>query len=149
MAILVVFILLTISPVIVEPKGTLSSTDVPPYFSWRDINGTDFTTPIKNQAPAPTCEAYALVASVAITKPQQTPSVPPPTVTGITPNSGVNTGTLSISNLAGTNFTTTGVTTVTLSRAGQADIVAADVRVALDQARHDRKRDRLCCPKLY
>ena len=64
MAILVVFILLTISPVIVEPKGTLSSTDVPPYFSWRDINGTDFTTPIKNQAPAPTCEAYALVASL-------------------------------------------------------------------------------------
>ncbi len=36
--------------------------DLPPYFSWRDINGIDYTTPVKNQAPAPTCEAYALVA---------------------------------------------------------------------------------------
>jgi len=39
-------------------------TDLPSYFSWRDINSTDYTTPIKNQAPAPTCEAYALCASL-------------------------------------------------------------------------------------
>jgi hypothetical protein len=37
---------------------------LPPSFSWRNINGTDFTTSIKNQAPAPTCEAYALVAAL-------------------------------------------------------------------------------------
>ena len=37
---------------------------LPPYFSWRDINGTDFTTPIKNQSPSPTCEAYALCVSL-------------------------------------------------------------------------------------
>jgi len=39
-----------------------TSCDLPSYFSWRDVNGTDYTTPVKNQAPAPTCEAYALVA---------------------------------------------------------------------------------------
>jgi len=37
---------------------------LPSYFCWQDINGTDFTTSIKNQAPAPTCEAYALCASL-------------------------------------------------------------------------------------
>ena len=37
---------------------------LPPYFSWQDINGTDYTTPIKDQSPAPTCEAYALCASL-------------------------------------------------------------------------------------
>ena len=38
--------------------------DLPSYFNWRDINGTDYTTPVKNQVPAPTCEAYALCASL-------------------------------------------------------------------------------------
>lgn len=36
----------------------------PSKFSWQDINGTDYTTPIKDQSPAPTCEAYALCASL-------------------------------------------------------------------------------------
>ncbi|MEF8847922.1 MAG: C1 family peptidase [Candidatus Thermoplasmatota archaeon] len=40
------------------------NTDLPNSFSWTNINGTDFTTPVKNQAPAPTCEAYALCASL-------------------------------------------------------------------------------------
>ena len=35
---------------------------LPPRFCWRDINGIDYTTPVKNQEPAPTCEAYALCA---------------------------------------------------------------------------------------
>ena len=35
--------------------------DLPDYFSWRDINGTDYTTSVKDQSPAPSCEAYALV----------------------------------------------------------------------------------------
>ena len=39
-------------------------TDLPSFFSWQDIDGIDYTTPIKNQAPAPTCEAYALCASI-------------------------------------------------------------------------------------
>lgn len=37
---------------------------LPSSFSWRDIDGIDYTTPIKNQAPAPTCEAYALCAAL-------------------------------------------------------------------------------------
>jgi uncharacterized membrane protein YkgB len=42
----------------------IEKTDLPSYFSWRNINNTDYTTSIKNQAPAPTCEAYALCASM-------------------------------------------------------------------------------------
>ncbi len=38
--------------------------DLPSYFSWKNINNTDYTTPIKNQAPAPTCEAYGLCAAL-------------------------------------------------------------------------------------
>ena len=44
--------------------NSLLINSLPSSFSWRDINGTDFTTAIKNQAPAPTCEAYALIAAV-------------------------------------------------------------------------------------
>ncbi|OYT58764.1 hypothetical protein B6U81_07270 [Thermoplasmatales archaeon ex4484_30] len=62
MAILAVFIFINIYPVITISDTQLN--DLPSYFSWRDIDGTDYTTPIKNQAPAPTCEAYALVASL-------------------------------------------------------------------------------------
>jgi C1A family cysteine protease len=36
----------------------------PQYFSWQNIDGNDYTTPIKDQSPAPTCEAYALVAAL-------------------------------------------------------------------------------------
>jgi len=38
--------------------------DLPSSFSWRDINGTDYTTPVRDQAPAPTCEAYAICAAL-------------------------------------------------------------------------------------
>jgi hypothetical protein len=38
--------------------------ELPTAFSWRDINGTDYTTPIRDQSPAPTCEAFALVAAL-------------------------------------------------------------------------------------
>jgi C1A family cysteine protease len=41
-----------------------SSLELPSYFSWRDIDGIDYSTRVKNQAPAPTCEAYALCASL-------------------------------------------------------------------------------------
>jgi hypothetical protein len=39
-------------------------SNLPSFFSWKDIDGVDYTTPIKDQSPAPTCEAYALVASL-------------------------------------------------------------------------------------
>ncbi|HWR27974.1 MAG TPA: C1 family peptidase [Candidatus Thermoplasmatota archaeon] len=41
----------------IEPIAVL-----PAAFSWRDINGTDYTTPIRDQSPAPTCEAFAICA---------------------------------------------------------------------------------------
>jgi len=40
------------------------TNDLPNSFSWRNINGVDYTTPIKDQSPAPTCEAYALCAAL-------------------------------------------------------------------------------------
>lgn len=60
----IVVILLNISPVIAGVDDPVEPLELPASFDWRDINGTDFTTPIKNQAPAPTCEAYALCASL-------------------------------------------------------------------------------------
>jgi len=38
--------------------------DHPSSFDWRDIDGVDYTSPVKNQAPAPTCETYALCAAL-------------------------------------------------------------------------------------
>jgi len=35
------------------------SIDLPSYFSWRDIDGIDFTTPIRNQKRLPSCETFA------------------------------------------------------------------------------------------
>jgi len=59
-----VLLLVAVPPVTaaVENSGPIAA--LPSSFSWRDINGTDYTTVIKNQAPAPTCEAYALVAAM-------------------------------------------------------------------------------------
>ena len=52
---------------------------------------------------------------------------PAPTITSITPNNGVNTGTISITNLAGTGFLAGA--TVKLTKAGQSDISATGVTV--------------------
>lgn len=38
--------------------------ELPSSFNWCNINGIDYSTSIKNQAPCPSCEAYALVASL-------------------------------------------------------------------------------------
>ncbi|MDY7077710.1 MAG: hypothetical protein SXV54_12385 [Chloroflexota bacterium] len=54
---------------------------------------------------------------------------PAPTVTSVSPSSGVNTGTVHITNLAGHNFVTTGTTTVALTRSGQTPITATLVTV--------------------
>ncbi len=40
------------------------STDLPSSFDWRNINGVNYVTSVKNQAPAPTCEAYGLCAAL-------------------------------------------------------------------------------------
>jgi hypothetical protein len=56
-----------------------------------------------------------------------TVSYPAPTVSGITPNSGVTGATIDIANLSGTGFLTGA--SVKLNRAGSADIVAAAVVV--------------------
>jgi len=61
---IIIFIIPIIS-INAEPQNnTIEKYYLPSHFSWQDINGTDYTTPVKNQAPAPTCEAYALCASL-------------------------------------------------------------------------------------
>jgi hypothetical protein len=54
-------------------------------------------------------------------------SAPAPTVSSITPNSGANTGSVSITDLAGTGFQTDA--TVTLRRSGQIDITTTGITV--------------------
>ena len=39
-------------------------SDLPEYFNWRDINGVDFTTPIRTQQPYASCETFAFVAAL-------------------------------------------------------------------------------------
>jgi PKD repeat protein len=53
-----------------------------------------------------------------------------PVVTGMTPATGYNTTTVTITDLAGSSFWTTGTTGVVLSRAGEPDIVATGVSVS-------------------
>ena len=61
----IILLLIPIIPISAEKlEYAGEQCDLPPYFSWQDINGTDYTTPIKDQSPAPTCEAYALCASL-------------------------------------------------------------------------------------
>jgi hypothetical protein len=57
----------------------------------------------------------------------ESPSTPAPTVTSITPPSGLNTGPVHITNLAGSNFQSGA--TVKLTKSGQSDINAANVNV--------------------
>jgi hypothetical protein len=51
-------------PVLSIQNETEEYVSLPSYFCYRDINGVDYTTSIRDQSPAPTCEAYALVASI-------------------------------------------------------------------------------------
>lgn len=54
------------SPQVIQYNDKIvgSVEDLPSSFSWRDVDGVDFTTPVKNQAPCPSCEAYAVVAAL-------------------------------------------------------------------------------------
>ena len=61
----VVFLLLSaVSFPIVKIASPHEISDLPSSFSWRDINGTDYTTPIRDQSPAPTCEAFGICAAL-------------------------------------------------------------------------------------
>ncbi|HEC72650.1 MAG TPA: hypothetical protein ENI36_03500 [Thermoplasmatales archaeon] len=61
----IILLILPAIPIHAEKADTVfKENSLPSYFSWRDINGTDYTTPVKNQAPAPTCEAYGLCAAL-------------------------------------------------------------------------------------
>ncbi len=42
------------------------SSELPSYFSWTDIDGVDFTTPIRAQQPYSSCEAFAYVAALEV-----------------------------------------------------------------------------------
>ena len=68
LVIIISIIILINFPISIEKAISINknndSTNLPSYFCYRNINGKDYTTPIKNQAPAPTCEAYALVAAL-------------------------------------------------------------------------------------
>ena len=57
-------IISSISYVSADIDNEICCSELPPIFSWRNIEGIDYTTSVKNQRPAPTCEAYALVASI-------------------------------------------------------------------------------------
>jgi len=67
-AIIILCLLILIIPVssISSEKinKNLEKSKSPSYFSWRNINGTDYTTSVKDQSPAPSCEAYAFCASL-------------------------------------------------------------------------------------
>ena len=60
-------ILLNITSVtaeVLEIENIPDMKNLPDYFSWRDIDGVDFTTSIKTQGLCPSCEAYGLVAAL-------------------------------------------------------------------------------------
>ena len=45
-------------------KINVKEQSLPESFTWQNIDGIDYTTGIKDQNPAPTCEAYAFCASI-------------------------------------------------------------------------------------
>ena len=61
---LIIALLINIPLALADGVTNIQSSDLPSSFCWRDIDGIDYTPAIRNQAPAPTCEAYALVAAV-------------------------------------------------------------------------------------
>ncbi len=63
-AVFIIIILFGSIPVISNQLSYKKMDDLPSYFNYRDIDGIDYTTAIKDQTPAPTCEAYALCAAL-------------------------------------------------------------------------------------
>jgi len=60
---IILLIFLGLQPLIISEEIHQEST-LPTTFSWTDIDGVNYVTPIKDQSPAPTCEAYALCAAI-------------------------------------------------------------------------------------
>ncbi|RLF56979.1 MAG: hypothetical protein DRN27_08675 [Thermoplasmata archaeon] len=63
-ALLLVITLTNILTVTAQMENSNQNSDLQPIFSWRNIDGVDYTTSVKDQRPVPTCEAYALVAAI-------------------------------------------------------------------------------------
>jgi len=62
-AVLLIALFIIGFPHVFAEKSLLTEDNgLPDRFSWRDIDGVDYTTPVKDQSPAPTCETYALCA---------------------------------------------------------------------------------------
>ncbi len=49
--------------IILQAQGSNSEDDLPDYFDWRNVNGTNFMTIVKNQVGG-TCWAYSVVGTV-------------------------------------------------------------------------------------
>ena len=64
MPLFIIFLLVNIPPSIARTENNIQETSLPSKFSWQNINGTDYTTSIKDQEPAPTCETYALCSAL-------------------------------------------------------------------------------------
>ncbi len=52
LTIIITIIMLTTVSVSIEKAQKTETTNLPPYFSWQDIDGIDYTTPVKDQSPA-------------------------------------------------------------------------------------------------
>ncbi len=62
--ILLFFVIASIIFATVQIAENPNRKELPDCFNWQNIEGIDYTTPIKDQSPAPTCEAYALCAAL-------------------------------------------------------------------------------------
>jgi hypothetical protein len=60
----IVIILFSAMPVLSIEETNTKETNLPTSFCYRNIDGVDYTTPIRDQSPAPTCEAYGLCAAL-------------------------------------------------------------------------------------
>ena len=61
------FLMVSQGDQIPDSRDVLAAQEVdtlPPSFSWRDINGVDYTTPVRDQSPFPSCETFALNAAI-------------------------------------------------------------------------------------
>lgn len=63
-SVFIIILLFGSIPVLAHEVDYETEEYLPDYFDYRNINGVDYTTPIKDQSPAPTCESYGLCASL-------------------------------------------------------------------------------------
>jgi hypothetical protein len=62
--IFIIIILFGGIPVLSIEQSNIKQTNLPDSFCYRDIDGVDYTTPVRDQSPAPTCEAYGICAAL-------------------------------------------------------------------------------------